>query len=483
MSSPLKDLIHNMMGFSRDGVIPSIQAFPPLDIEQIATELRLDDRASEDGQREQPPSDGTVENLTELDIASEVERRARKGGEDYRSQLDLYEGRIRRELITTDQSANIEAAGKSALTDFKIQAFDDLDQLHFKRMEVEGRDKELRDFRHRHQLASLPIIVSTREKIARLLIIGIILLAESILNGMFFAEGSSLGLIGGVTQAFVLSALNIGGALLYACYGMPLLRHISQKGKATGVASTIAYAIWVCLLNLLIAHFRDLFIQSKGVVLALDIWNRLSTMPFSLTDSQSWLLAALGVGLSLLALIEASGLDDPYPGYGAIGRRWKEAISYYADDKAKCLAGMTTRRDEAIAGLMKAIELMRSAEYELRLAVEGRSRLHQNYCAFLSHLTDGYQRLLRRYYEVNTRHRNSTPPARFLNKPAPLAALTPPTLVDLPDWQDMRRHAIGRMEHFIETVNDQFAEVADKYHTVTTLTTICDTEDCSGLNA
>lgn len=483
MTPPLKNLLQNMMG-SRDGVIPSIQAFPLLDIEQIACELRLDNRAAEAGQREQPPTEGTVEDVAELDIASEVENRARKGGEDYRSQLDLYEGRIRRTLITTDQSADIEAAGKSALADFNIQAIDDLNQLHLKRKEVEGRDRELRDFQHRHQLTRLPIIVSIRDKIARWLIIGIIFLVESILNGLFFAEGSSLGLIGGITQASVLSALNIGGAMLYAGYGMPLLRHVSQKIKGVGVASTITYATWISLLNLVIAHFRDLFIQNKGVVPALDIWNRLSSAtPFSLTDSQSYLLAALGIGLSIFALIEAAGLDDPYPGYGATGRRWEEAISCYADEKAKCLAGMATCRNEAIAHLMQAIKLMRSAEYELRLAVEGRSRLHQNYCAFLSHLADGYQRLLRRYYEANTRHRNSAPPTRFLNKPAPLTALTAPTLADLPDLQDMRRHAISRMEHFIENVNNQFEEVVNKYHTVTALTTICDTENGSALNA
>src|SRR5207245_17 len=105
--------------------------------------------------------------------------------------------------------ASIEAAGESALADFKVQAIDDLNHLHTTRREVEGREREFEVFRANHQLVRLPNIVASRERILRALLLAIFVVLESTLNGFFFAEGSEAGLIGGVIQAFALSLLNV----------------------------------------------------------------------------------------------------------------------------------------------------------------------------------------------------------------------------------------------------------------------------------
>lgn len=470
MPGALRNVLKTMLG-SREGELPSIQTFPPLDLDQIANELRLDARAKEEGKREQPATDGKVEGLTELDIFAEIERRARKAREDYQSLLDLYDGRIRRALLWTDLAVAIDAAGENALTDFKVQAGDDLDHLHLAGKEVEGREREFNEFRAKNRLVRLPNFVSRREQTVRILVLAILFIGESLLNGTFFAEGSETGLIGGIVQALVLSLLNIGAAVLYALYGLPLLTHKSHAIKTVGICITAMYAAWAFLLNLIIGHIRDLFILHEGKVAATAIWGRLSTAPFMLSDTQSFVLAALGVGLSIVALIDAAGLDDLYLAYGGIGRRRGNAISRYTDDKARCLAGLTQRRDEALSTMKEVIELMRSSEYELRLAIEGRSRLHQNYVAYLAHLADCRERLLRRYYEANTRARSSQSPPRFSSKVVAPSSLAHPVLTDFSDSKrETRNKAIERMEHFIKAVNHQFEEEVSKFQTVFGLT-------------
>ena len=52
-------------------------------------------------------------------------------------------------------------------------------------------------------------------------------LVEAIINGLFFAQGSQTGIIGGVTQAIVLSLFNIGVALAFGLYWLPDLRHVA----------------------------------------------------------------------------------------------------------------------------------------------------------------------------------------------------------------------------------------------------------------
>lgn len=472
MSGPLDDLVKRIMG-SREGVLPSIQSFPPLDVEQIADELRLDSRAKEGCENELPPTESTVEDAVELDIAAELDRRARKSAEDYRSQLELYEGRIQRALLSSDLGVSVEAAGHNALTDFKIQASADLDHLHLARADVEGREREFEDFRKQNSLTRLPNIVPKNEKRVRWLVLAILMVFESVVNGAYFREGSESGWIGGIWQAFTLSLFNIGGAVAYVYIFLPLLFHASRFMKCLGYLAALAYVVWLLAINLIIAHFRDLYIENSGNVDAADVWLRISESPLSsLTDSQSWMLAILGIGFAIIALIDAAGLWDRYRGYAAVGRRREEAIARYVADKAYCLGELAKRRDEAISAMREVIDAMRSWEFELRIASGNRATLHRNFAAFLAHLIDGYKRLLRRYYDANSRCRKTPPPARFSRQPVEPAWAQSPLLAELPDLgTSARNETIRRMEYFIKEINRQFEEEAVKYESVREITT------------
>lgn len=463
MATSLRGLVATLLS-SRESILPSIQAFPPLDIDQVAREINLEERAAEAGKLGQPSSDSTGADLAELDVLSAIERRARKDSDDYRSQLELYEGRIRRALITADQRARIEAAGQTALADFKAQTQDDLNHLHVLRTEVEGREEEFQAFRQKHRLERLPTIVTDRAKLARYLFLGILVVFESVLNGMFFAEGSETGLIGGVTQALVLSLLNVGGAVGYAVYGLPLLYHRQLRYKLAGVAATVSYVLFVLLLNLVIAHFRDLFVSGIGQVKAADIEQRLAAAPLTFTDAKSWLLGMLGLGLSLTAVIDASGLEDTYPGYGAVGRRREAAIARYAEARSRCFEGLQGLRNVAIEDMGQVIEMMRSSQYDLQLAVEGRTRLFQNYRADLDHLATAHEHLLRRYREANVRTRTIAAPTYFVKNVARPLFLEIPVLNGMPEMrQDARTAVIRRMEHYIRAVNQAFEEALPRY--------------------
>lgn len=470
MPGALKDLLERLT-HSREGVLPSIQAFPPLDIEQIASELRLDVRGTEDGGLNQPASDSELETIAEGDVLAEIERRARKGQDDYGSQLDLYDGRIRRALISADLRASVEAAGENALTDFKVQAIDYLNHLHSASREVEGRERELEEFRAAHRLVRLPNIVSPRDKSVRRLVLAVIVAGESILNGLFFAKGSETGLVGGIIQAIVLSFFNVGGAVLYARYGLPFLWDTRTRAKVFGCVVTALYAVWLFGLNICIGHFRDLFIQSAGQVGMTELASRIATNPLGFTDANSAILVLLGVALSIGSLIDAAGMDDLHFGYGAVARHHADAVSAYADRKTRYLAGLTETRDTAIQQMSGAIKELQALEYELRLAVEGRSRLHGHFRAYLNHLSESHIRLLQRYREANIRARSTPAPPRYQKRPERPGFLTEPPDLELPDFdKESRAAVIDRLGYFIKAVNQQFEAEARQFQTVAGLT-------------
>src|SRR5688500_10054727 len=98
MPKSLKDLLSELMG-TRDGVLPSVQAFPPIDGELIAKHLQIDQRAATAGSTILPPSTSDIPEAIESEIASDSERPVRTATDEYISHRELYDGPIRRTVL------------------------------------------------------------------------------------------------------------------------------------------------------------------------------------------------------------------------------------------------------------------------------------------------------------------------------------------------------------------------------------------------
>jgi hypothetical protein len=472
MRRSVRELVAEMLG-KPEGTLPAIQTFPPLDVDQIARELRLDERAEKAAMAGQPAADADGPDSAELDVLGRIEQCARKACEDYLTQRDIYENRIQRAAVTPDLQVRIDAAGASALADFRAEVLHDQNQLHSLLRTVGGREDEFREFRERHFLTRLPKNVSKGERTLAIMLLIVLVLLESILNGMFFAEGSEAGLIGGVVQALVLSVLNVGVAALYAVYGLPLLFHRGGTIKVLGGLVTVIFAFWLAGLNLAIGHFRDLFVAGAGSVQMAELLNRLTAGPLLLGDAKSAILVLLGVAMGLLAVIDVAGSRDLYPGYAAVGRERQRAIEEYAEENAKSLAAMMQLRDQTVNDLSSAIELIRASEFEMQQAIEARTRLHHNFRAYLDHLAVVHERLIQRYRECNRRVRRGDPPAYFRAPPARPQFVEVPILPPVVAQElDTRTELVARIDHYIKAVNEKFDLTMPEYQTVGQLATL-----------
>jgi hypothetical protein len=472
MAKSVRELVAATMGKPQGG-LPEIATFPPLDVEQAARELRLDERAEQAAMAGQPAADTDGPDSAELDVLGKIEQCARKACEDYLSQRDLYEQRIQRAAITPDLQVQIEAAGANALADFKAEILHDQNQLHAQLRAVGNREDEFREFRERHCISRLPKNISRGERILAILLLVVLVLLESILNGMFFAEGSEAGIIGGVVQALVLSILNVGVAALFAVYGLPLLFHRRGGIKLIGALVTIVFALWLGGLNLAIGHFRDLFIAGAGSVGMAELLNRLTTSPLILGDAKSAILVLLGIALGLLAVIDVAATRELYPGYGAVGRERQRAIDEYAEANARSLAAIMQLRDSTVDDLSSAIELIRSSQFDMQQAIEGRTRLHHNFRSYLDHLAVVHERLIQRYRECNRRVRRGEAPLYFRTPPARPSFVEPPVLSPVAAQElDSRAEVIARIDYYIKAINEKFEQTMPEYQTVGQLATL-----------
>ena len=472
MPKSVRELVAANMG-KPEGALPDIQTFPPLDVDHIARDLRLEDRAEKAAMAGQPAPDADGPDSAELDVLGKIESCARKACEDYLSQRDLYETRVQKSAITPDLQVQIEAAGSSALADFKAEVINDQNQLHTLLRSVGSREDEFTEFRERHCLTRLPKNISKGERTFALMLLVVFVLLESILNGMFFAEGSEAGLIGGIVQALVLSVLNVGMAALFAVYGLPLLFHHRGGVKVIGTLVTLLFALWLGGLNLAIGHFRDLFIAGAGKVEMATLLNHLTTAPLLLGDAKSAILVLLGIALGLLAVIDVAATHDLYPGYGSVGRERQQAVDHYAEENAKSLAAMMQLRDHTVDDLSSAIELIRGSQYEMQQAIEGRTRLHHNLRAYFDHLAVVHERLIQRYRESNRRVRRGDAPLYFKRPPARPSFVDPPVLSPVAAFElDARAEVIARIDYYIKTINEKFEQTIPEYQTVGQLATL-----------
>src|SRR4051795_209551 len=106
MARSVRELVASVMEPGAD-VPLLLQNFPPLDTNQIISDLRLEQRAG----------NAEAADRTELDILDHIERLARKAHEVYLARVDHYEARIRRAVATAGLRVQVEAGGFSARAD------------------------------------------------------------------------------------------------------------------------------------------------------------------------------------------------------------------------------------------------------------------------------------------------------------------------------------------------------------------------------
>ena len=465
MAKSIRDLVASVMD-PGDGVLPEMQVFPPLNVDQIAGELRLEERAEKAGREGQPPSQADGPDMVELDILDCIERLARKAHEVYLSQIDQYEGRIRRAIATADLRVQIEAAGSSALADIEAEIIRHQNHLNLLLRAVVSREEEFRRFRQQHGLTRYPMYFSRDQRALALLLLLVFILLEALLTGLYFSGGTDAVLSQVAMLALVLSILNIGVASFYALYGFQYLFHRQLGARVMGILVTLAFALWVIELNLTVGHARDLFMAGRRVLLS-DLWNRLSSAPLTLNDMQSLSLFLLGFVLAHAAVVVIAANRDRYPGYSAVGRDLERALKRFTSESARYLSEIKQLRDRAVDDMTSAVLLIRGIHLSMLRVVEARSRAHQIYVDYLNQLAGVHERLVQRYRELNLRIRQGEAPAYF-QKPAlrPLLA-EPPKLPSVRGLEeDVRKEVIARIDYYIKAVNDRLEEALPKYRLV-----------------
>jgi hypothetical protein len=389
---------------------PTIETFPNLDTQFIAEDMQLTEKGNERGQADQPPTTGKSLDQVENDIIEHVSAAQKRAHDAMENHLDGFRKRLI-ELDFETQFSNIRAASLGGLADLKQELQIGLDELHEVRRDLTEQEAAYTNFKKKHRLYRPSKTSSPRATFFKIAVVILLLLGEFIANGALLAEGSELGLVGGILEALIFSAVNVGGALFFAVFLIPFFNHRNVVLKILGFLSFLSFLAYSLTINLGLAHYRELPERVGGAVM-----ERLYTRPFILEDFESWLLFALGILFSLVAMIDGLTFRDTYPGFSYRDKALRAAREKYVATRRMAIENLGDIRRQYEDAMTAARGDLGKLRGEHDSIVAHRLRFVGLFDEHQSQLEKAANALLRVYRDANIAIRSTKPPTRFDQK-------------------------------------------------------------------
>jgi hypothetical protein len=225
---------------------------------------------------------------------------------------------------------------------------------------------------------------------------------EALINAYFFGEASSLGLLGGVLIGFITSFFNVTLSTI-AGYVLRYKNHISWFKKILGLLTFTLMLVAIFLLHLFIAHYREILSSNPHV----EIWSVVEPMlkePFALHDMETIILISLGLLVTLFSILKGMNLDDKYPGYGAVYRRWREKEEQFLSSKKEARRLMRELYSVTLRESDKMVAILSASKKSL-------DNLHSDMSAFINTYTGYHFRAIEGARTLISSYRNG---ARFV---------------------------------------------------------------------
>lgn len=446
---------------------PDTGIFLDLDTDQVALDLRLAEKGTARGRENMPPTDAKGFDDVENQIIERIERHKQAADKLYLDYLHTYDGRLAA-LNFEERFFVIQQAAPEAVGEFKAEAGLGRDDLRALRLRLRDFEVERKNFRKKHGLTRPAYISTPGKTLLKVGILAVLFVIEVVINGSFLAQSNLGGYLGGAVQAVSFAALNIVASFL--C-GLVAVRQIIKRNvffKFIGFLSLLLYLVFAVLLNLTLAHLREIPPTLNADVGQL-VLEQMTKQPHILHDINSWVFFGIGFIFSLIALADGILFTDPYPGYAALEKRWEEAHDNYTDTKASLVDDLRDIRDKATDAMNEASQDLskRRGEYDSILA--GRVRLASRFVEHQNHIERSANALLTVYREANRATRNSPGPAYFVT-PYVMQRVSPGNVTPDTAASDKLQRAIDDtkviLARQVEAIQAAFSDAVSSYREV-----------------
>ncbi len=384
--------------------------FRTVDVAAQAKAYKLAARGAQDGVMNRPETISDLPELAEQEIITAIHADRDRCLIDLTAHLRAERDALA-QLQTAMDIAGMRLASDEAVADFAMLTASYAGSLAQRRQRAASAAAEYDEFRARYR-----IVRDARQPTNRslsLALMAFLIVFEGIINAVFFASGSDLGLLGGALLAAAFSAVNVGAAALNGWFPLRWAHHRGVAVKLAGIVAFPALCAASVALNGFVAHYRDIAQASPEVPPLLAAYAGLLRTPFELQSIESWFLLGLGVSFAGAAIAKGYHLDDPHPGYGAHDRRRLASRDEYEDIRRQVIDHASEVRDEFTSKLHEKIATLRGSSSQRQHLLASRARNLSEFEAHEGHLAQAATQLLCIYRQANEAARSTASPVRF----------------------------------------------------------------------
>lgn len=259
--------------------------------------------------------------------------------------------------------------------------------------ERNNASSDLMGFRSDNNLHGREIAVYPESKLYHIAIIIAFIIIEAMVNSYFFGNASDLGLLGGFFTGLMTSLANVMLGIIAGFLFLRLGNHIDTTKKIIGKFFFALLLPIIFFLHLLIAHYRELLIKEPNSQI-FSVINRVIEQPFGLQDLDSIILIVVGVFISIIAVWKGYTLDDPYPGYGEIYRRWKEKDDSMYEAQKNLILSVTAEYNNAIKDSHNIYQNFEKNKLEVEEIKKDMNSFFDGYLSYYQQARDGALRLI-----------------------------------------------------------------------------------------
>lgn len=386
--------------------------FNQFDPEQLEKTLEIEEKGGNNGSANLPATASKELDDVEKVIIERIVSERDEATQVLEDRLNDYATRIRN-FDFDGHFSQVRMTNNSSVDDFRASVASGRDELHSLRNLLRDADVELADFRERNGLEKrVAQIKSSGFTVLKWMVIVVLLIVETALNGVFLAEGSDQGLVGGYTLAFAFAFANVALTVVNALFVIPRIVHRSVFHKFVGLLGIAFWILSAVAINFVLAHYREVS-QLAPDDIGSAVIEHLRNSTFEFKSINSWILFVSGLIFSLIALVDTLLMKDIYPGYAGTYQRYLDRQDDYIDKKVELIDELKRTRDEHNTKVEEVIRALSNRRRDSASAIDARSRMLKLFSEHQAHLETVARRLLATYREANRKTRTDPEPSRF----------------------------------------------------------------------
>jgi hypothetical protein len=419
--------------------------YSALDLEKFELEIKLEEQARTNGEKDFPPTDSKDFDYTQQQIIEYTLRTIRPFQASYTEAIAAYNARLA-SLDPLGFDARIRGLAAKKKADLKMIASQVSGEIYLQENYLQEREEEYRKFKEKYGNPADPS--SHLPNQVKISIIILLVILEGSLNSFFLGDYMRGGLLEGMAYALAIPLLSI------AFFGSICIS-LRKFNYAPPIKSFLLFGIIIAGLGSLALTLMLAAMRISGEAsdeyekIFMEVWLSLLMFdPIYSINLSAILLVALGFAFFIIAMYDIKSMDHPIPGFLASYKIREKAHQDYSkkmEDLNKRLSSAANASDE----ISTAFHRLQTWNMEYQNVIINRRQLADKFSAYIKLIEAQVNNLLSKYRQINVQHRKTQVPLYYGSK-----WIYPEIVMEPTESSELIKDFQGKMQKVYENIDN-----------------------------